>query len=1047
MKRGPAYFALLTVFSCLIAPGPAAAGDSGAAGIAQSLLRSTGTRGGLVVHLGCDTGELTAALGASESYLVHGLDSSEAEVARARNHISARGSYGQVSVEHWTANRLPYANNLVNLLLVEDPGGVSMQEMMRVLAPRGTVCVKEAGKWTKRTKPWPREMDQWTHYMHDADNNAVSADMLVGKPRSLQWNGAPTWGRTHDPWSYYSPISAMVSSGGRIFYFVDLGPRFSVALPSRRYLIARDAFSGVVLWRRRIPSWENPVRRWQGLPLQAPRRLVAVADRVYASFPDGGPVVVLDAATGEEIDRLEGSENAKELRVAEDKLFALIGRTEETAPVVPDEGNDSFNPRVLLEMADRHVRAYDADTGDPAWNLSGENLGDVVLGTLTVGDGRVFFLTKDQMMCLDADAGGELWTRERNLQQRNKATPPNVVAYKDVLLCGYPRGKLYAYSADSGEELWQSDYHTNVGTAGPLLVVNDVVWTGALGQTRMPGIIKGLDFRTGEVGVRRPPDKDFMKLRHHHRCYKSKATPRYLMTSRMGIEFIDVSSGDAEPHNWVRGGCSYGIMPANGLIYTPPHACTCYNHKMVHGLHALASAEFRGDEPVESPENTLEKGPAYGESTSSDAAAGAEDWPTFRHDSARSGAAGTSVSSRPKRRWSSKIGGKLTPPTIARGTVFVASVDAHTVYALDEKMGGKLWKFVADGRIDTPPTCYRGLVIFGCADGSVYCLGADDGELRWRFRAAPAARRVVSYGRLESAWPVHGSVLVTDGRVYCVAGRTAPMDEGLYLYALDPETGEVLASHQIQEETRAQIMSSDGEHIFMREQVLNEDLQPQKADVPHLIPGYGYRDDSWMHRSYWLFGTSIGDHWGGWPRPPQRRPAGHILVTDGEKFYGYGKHSYNPQGSHIGFYPPVGSHFILFACDRDPESRVVKMKRLNGTTYKQRRVKHLWTRRPGVMARAMTLAKDCLFIAGPPHYPSEQKIAGRYGDAEYEEWLRKESAAFAGKEGGRLMAVSPEDGSALSETNLHALPVFDGMAAANGSLFLSLKDGTLVCLD
>ena len=41
---------------------------------AQKILESTGVRGGLVVHLGCGDGKLTAALRANDSYLVQGLD-------------------------------------------------------------------------------------------------------------------------------------------------------------------------------------------------------------------------------------------------------------------------------------------------------------------------------------------------------------------------------------------------------------------------------------------------------------------------------------------------------------------------------------------------------------------------------------------------------------------------------------------------------------------------------------------------------------------------------------------------------------------------------------------------------------------------------------------------------------------------------------------------------------------------------------------------------------------------------------------------------------
>ena len=77
----------------------------------------------------------------------------------------------------------------------------------------------------------------------------------------------------------------------------------------------------------------------------------------------------------------------------------------------------------------------------------------------------------------------------------------------------------------------------------------------------------------------------------------------------------------------------------------------------------------------------------------------------------------------------------------------------------------------------------------------VHLLGTrpDDGELAWRFRAAPIDERLMAFEQLESVWPVHGSVLVQDGVVYCVAGRSMFLDGGLRLLRLDPSDGRLLS--------------------------------------------------------------------------------------------------------------------------------------------------------------------------------------------------------------------------------------------------------------
>src|SRR6185437_717324 len=201
-----------------------------------------GIKGGVIVHLGCGDGKLTAALRVNDSYIVQGLD---ADVTRARQNIQSLGIYGPVSVEKWAGDRLPYVDNLVNLLVADTLGKVPMDEVMRVLVPNGVALI--GGK--KTVKPRPPEMDDWTHYFYDARGNAVSKDTAVGPPERLQWVGSPRWSRHHDR---ISSLSAMVSAGGRMFYIMDEGSRISILLPSKWVLTARDAFNGTILWRKDI---------------------------------------------------------------------------------------------------------------------------------------------------------------------------------------------------------------------------------------------------------------------------------------------------------------------------------------------------------------------------------------------------------------------------------------------------------------------------------------------------------------------------------------------------------------------------------------------------------------------------------------------------------------------------------------------------------------------------------------------------------------------------------------------------------------------------
>ena len=245
---------------------------------------------GLIVHVGCGDGKLTAALGTAGSYLVHALDADAEDVKTARRHIRSLGLYGRVSVDRFDGKRLPYVDNLVNLIVAEDPDAIASGEVMRVLCPRGVAYIKRDGRWTKTVKPRPEEIDEWTHYLHDATGNAVAKDTVVGPPRRCQWIAPPRWARSHD---HLSSLSALVSAGGRIFYIIDEGPIAAVAIRPKWSLVARDAFSGVLLWKRPVDPWEGHLRGFRSGPTELARRLVAVGNRVYVTLGYGKPVSAL----------------------------------------------------------------------------------------------------------------------------------------------------------------------------------------------------------------------------------------------------------------------------------------------------------------------------------------------------------------------------------------------------------------------------------------------------------------------------------------------------------------------------------------------------------------------------------------------------------------------------------------------------------------------------------------------------------------------------------------------------------------------------------
>ena len=137
-----------------------AGGATAGAITADAIYDATGVRGGLLVQLGCGDGTLTADLRASDRYLVQGLDTDPVRVAAARELLHSKGVYGPVTAEVFDGRRLPYVGDLVNLVIAEDPGEVTMDEVLRVLAPGGVAYIRQGDGWQKTVKPRPGDIDE-----------------------------------------------------------------------------------------------------------------------------------------------------------------------------------------------------------------------------------------------------------------------------------------------------------------------------------------------------------------------------------------------------------------------------------------------------------------------------------------------------------------------------------------------------------------------------------------------------------------------------------------------------------------------------------------------------------------------------------------------------------------------------------------------------------------------------------------------------------------------------------------------------------------------
>ncbi|HUG18602.1 MAG TPA: PQQ-binding-like beta-propeller repeat protein, partial [Planctomycetaceae bacterium] len=719
-------------------------------------------------------------------------------------------------------------------------------------------------------------------------------------------------------------MSALVSAGGRIYYIMDEGSRVSIQLPSRWALIARDAFNGTILWKRPIETWENHLWPLKSGPSQLARRLVANEDKVYVTLGYRAPIVEIDGATGETLHTFEESDPAEELVVSDGVLYALvnpgIGELDDFAPQL----NTGDQGRVARDYAwneqERSLVAYELGTGKLLWKKGSK----VAPLTLSADEQHAFIHDGEKIVALNRYSGEQSWASEP-VTRRAKLTMnfgPKLVIQNGVLMFAGGDKKMTAFDANTGKSLWTSP-HAQSGYQSPedLLIINGVVWNAPTTGSNDSGKFTGRDVKTGEVKFEFDPDVETYWF--HHRCYIAKATDRFLMPSRTGIEFVDPATEHWDINHWVRGGCLYGVMPCNGLTYAPPHNCACYPEAKVYGMNALAPASpTRALPAIIDEAGRLERGPAF--DAIQEVATSATDWPTYRHDRSRSGFTNAEVSANLEPGWETELGGRLTSVVVANGTLYVSQIDEHTLHALDAATGERRWRFTAGGRIDSPPTVWQGRVLFGSVDGWVYCLRADDGALAWRYRAAPLDVRLTAFEQLESVWPVHGSVLVDGESVYCVAGRSNFLDGGLRWLKLNARTGEKQAEQIIDEKDPngngtmqdnleilqmavglPDILSSDDKYVYMRSQLFDREgkrleVGPNSGDFaaqasvhhgegPHLFAPMGFLDDTWFHRSYWVYGKSFAGGHAGYYQAGRYAPSGRILVNDEKNVYGFGR--------------------------------------------------------------------------------------------------------------------------------------------------------------
>jgi outer membrane protein assembly factor BamB len=742
--------------------------------LVDEMVAATGKRAGLCVVPCCRSRELLASLLRQSDFFVHVLVSDAASLHVTRQEIESTGAYGRrASAEVGSLSRLPYPDYCANLLVCDfselPREDMRWSEIVRVLRPGGLAYVGQSaetaragrpisaetlrakltaagvldfeiidrhGVWARIRRTRPAGMGQWSHGRWGTPgNNPCVADSLIKAPFHTLWIGEPNG---------FTKFGLPLVSGGRVLL------RYGGITYEGRYkpseqpdlIQAFDAYNGAPLWQRRLDEPEGD-------------GFVAVGNRVFAAGRTS--LVGLESEDGSVTwrlraeDVLTGTKSWGRYRCADNVLVAAVC----------DERRRSG--------VRRHQRALvglSPEDGSVLWKLEP----DGGVGSFALGEGLCFHSSDRNLVAIRIADAQEVW-------RRTMAGSGQV---------RYSQGMVYtdsaSYAASDGSPGRRGNYRG--------VLVGDRLYAGGMKGLRVTSLTTGeatesfpvpRDPYCPKTGI--PDGCSYM----YGRCIMPTASTNCYFFSYGGTVIGDLIRNELFPCESFRSNCRTGVIAGEGLVYNSPSGCGC--SFQVRGGTALVPVDesIYRCRPESNPSPQLEKGPAFAdEITPIDAR---DAWPCFRHDPARSAVTEVQVGWPVDRKWQTKLPGKLTPPVVAGGTLFVGS-DNHSVYALDTGTGEVCWRFVTGGEVWSSPAWWQGRLYTGSQDGWVYCLRADDGRLVWRFRGAPHDRKMIYYGRPQSVWPVAGGVIVEDGTAQFYAGRCS--HDRVFVWSLDARTGKIL---------------------------------------------------------------------------------------------------------------------------------------------------------------------------------------------------------------------------------------------------------------
>jgi outer membrane protein assembly factor BamB len=732
-------------------------------------------------------------------FLVHAFDRDLTQVNEATSRAERDGFWGsRLVVERLATDRLPYADNFVDLVVVDNPQGISAAEVLRVVRPCGCALVKgetelaadlgragfqvetAADGWTVGRKPAMDGADDWPHWAHGPDNNPVSSDTVIRAPYLTQWFGKP----------YFHAMPVITTAAaGRVFIASGHIAHHDREIPTLNTLVARNGYNGRVLWQRALPEGYLVHRS----------AFVATEDVFY--LMDGNGVLQLDPETGAQLGRVEipGVEGTLMwMAKVGEVLYVLAGKGDPPAETLKvhatfrgwgwNHVDRNYSPDGKQQIRwgfGSSVAAWDLARRKLLWKHEQARIDSRALGML---DDRLFlYVPAKELACLDRHSGQVLWRNEDRdrlaLIEEEAVGLSGTPGFRtEAMLLATPVGlfiqgqkrlNVAGFSIEDGRFLWsRKKSHNNPN----MLYANGQLYISGIERN---GAVQVIDPQTGAS----IEDLHFFK----GSCTRMTGSPEALYCRGEGLGRYDFVQKRYTAERSARPGCNDGAIAANGLLYVGPWLCDC--NLSILGQMVLAPAYDFDAHGQSVSDDRLEQGELRAVDNS--LAPDELDWSAYRANNQRTGSSSAVVGSTARMLWRCppQTEQALQAQAVTGGeSVFVAGEDGF-VRCLDAEQGRPKWRFATGGPVLASPTVWKGRVLVGSGDGYVYCLDAMTGGLVWRFRVAPVERRIMVYGRLASNWPVNSGVLVHQGVAFAAAGIV--FRDGTHVVALDAATGKL----------------------------------------------------------------------------------------------------------------------------------------------------------------------------------------------------------------------------------------------------------------